>query len=827
MIGLEQLIRVKMMGKGISAGDAYKLAKEPWVQQMAQDYMDGKPLPAGMSELGPKDLEKFKADAAKANVPFTQYLRSEFAGVPFKGEAAYHAGGGSQAVGREAAGLLGNPSAPAVAAPAPASSGPLEMLQNKVMANEIGARPSAVPYESTQHSWMVDAPGRAPNDKFERVTASWVPRLMADLQIPEYQARGIMGGIAPETSGFVNLKEKASRWNPNAEDPGKGGRGLMQWTNTEGRGRGRRADFEKHSASLGLDINDPEASYQNLIRELNGSESRALERLKKTTNAEDAAVTFERAYLRPGAKHEKASANYAKTASGLVPSLDRKPEITTSLPEGGSGIETSIPQSSFGGSGDVTPQGVTRMTADNTSTPVGVSARVGTPRGGPSASGAAVIDTPPPSSPPPLPARNPNVPTFGASPGRTGVGGPTVQRIAEAYAASAGRTGVGGNTRPAAPPPLPTPNPLGPGRGAPPLPMPNPRRGGIDATAQVGAMNGGLPPAPAYGNAQISPQLPTQTPFGSRIAERVAPPTVAVTGSADNGVGSQRYGYDPVARGSANVASPNFRSPGPGGAMGSMPGLVLSPPDLNQSSHPKNVFLGGSSSHPKNVFPPAPPSHIPVLSGTPGVSSHPKNVMPGSQFTPGIRPMTGATGVPATPLPGGLGMNPFTAANLSQNQRPTTLQATVQALTPPMPMRKPAPMPMAAPPIAAPRAAPPAAARARPGAAMPTAPLAPAPKQEGMGVLGPSFGGGHSPATSPTRSAFSGMTPSQAQGDIASAHMRAAAALHQSAQRVQQGFLVNRATMNANLERRRMPLGSTRGQQSYIRSPINTGYGYL
>jgi hypothetical protein len=820
--GLETFIANRLTAKGLTEGEARRFAKLDWVKQMARDVVAGKPLPPGLSNLGPKDVQTFRDRAASTGVPMEQIFRSQFFGstttkagdptlqLPLgRGEAAPPV-------------PTANPMR-AATPPPPSSSGPLEMLDNKVSANENKARadeigsnrpmqsyPGRPPgYEGTHHSWMVDAPQGS--RKPYALTAKDISPQSLDIIAREAQRNN--QSIDAVIDNALNRI---------------GGTGYSGKTDSLHSVLTAPGQYEAHDfLQSGRFKPATEEHRQQVLGRL---QSKALGQLPDIT---EGATTYRAESYVEGKGRNKTFARAAREGNwptiggnvyGTDPGMTLGPYAATGKPYDLSQPET-VP--SLDGRPGISDDGFSITASDFGGGPApavpSAIASTGSRRAAPSATAAFAVA--PPAELPPPPARNPNMPTYGASQGRTGVGGPTIQRIAEAYAASAGRTGVGGDTRMSPPPPMPGRNPLRvppslsafgtAGRaGAPPGASVSVDAGRVTLPqmAQAYASQGR---AGASATVDATPiPLPTRNPLRDTSALRA--------------YGSTGMAHSMPFATSASPIRPGISATGsvgvPNGGLPAAPAYARA--ELNTSSHPKNVFLGGSSSHPKNVFPPIAPQSVPVLSGTPGVSSHPKNGLPGSRMPEGIRPTIGSN-IPLMPLPSGLGMNPFTAMTLSRNQQPQTLQATVQSLAqsaPPVPLRRPTP-----PTVTSPMAAPQAAARARPGIspAAPIAPMAPAPKPEGMGVLGPSFGGGHSPATSPTRSAFSGMTPSQAQGDIAKAHMRAAAELHASAQRVQQGFLVNRATMQANMERRRLPLGSTRGQQSYIRSPINTGYGYL
>jgi hypothetical protein len=130
-------------------------------------------------------------------------------------------------------------------------------------------------------------------DGFDHKRGAWVIKhLMEDLDpLMDFQAAGIVGNLAGE-SGIQAINEIRPLV------PGsRGGWSWAQWTGP------RRVAFEEHAAARGLDIHSDEAAYEFLVKELRTTERRALKRLRKTKNIEDATYVFEVAFERPSDPH--------------------------------------------------------------------------------------------------------------------------------------------------------------------------------------------------------------------------------------------------------------------------------------------------------------------------------------------------------------------------------------------------------------------------------------------------------------------------------------------------------------------------------------------
>lgn len=126
---------------------------------------------------------------------------------------------------------------------------------------------------------------------FASKSAKLTSDLMKDLGLTREQAAGLVGNLAHESAGLnINIEEKVSNKH------GTKGYGLAQWTDNPP-GKGRRTDLANFAESNGLPMNSYEAQYKFLIKELQTTESRALNLIRSAKTPEEAAaaaVAFER-----------------------------------------------------------------------------------------------------------------------------------------------------------------------------------------------------------------------------------------------------------------------------------------------------------------------------------------------------------------------------------------------------------------------------------------------------------------------------------------------------------------------------------------------------
>jgi hypothetical protein len=127
--------------------------------------------------------------------------------------------------------------------------------------------------------------------------------IKSELGVSDAVAAGIVGNLAHESGGFLQLQEidpmiKGSR----------GGFGYAQWTGS------RRVEFEKWAADKGIDPNSYEANKGFLIHELkNTAEGSVLKELENVTDPLEATKIISDKFLRPGKPHMNSRLAWTKT----------------------------------------------------------------------------------------------------------------------------------------------------------------------------------------------------------------------------------------------------------------------------------------------------------------------------------------------------------------------------------------------------------------------------------------------------------------------------------------------------------------------------------
>ncbi len=173
------------------------------------------------------------------------------------------------------------------------------------------------------------APGtsvRVPEGK--RGSLDEVTKFFVDKGFSPEQAAGIAGNLMQESS-----------LNPNAinkEGGGQGAHGIAQW-------RGDRwTGLQEFAKSRGTSPYDLYTQLEYIMHELNTREKKALDLLKKSTTAEEAARNFSKAYERAGAgAHDEKRVAYANQALQSF-SKAGSPEMMTAAPMGGAAAGTQI-----------------------------------------------------------------------------------------------------------------------------------------------------------------------------------------------------------------------------------------------------------------------------------------------------------------------------------------------------------------------------------------------------------------------------------------------------------------------------------------------------
>lgn len=116
------------------------------------------------------------------------------------------------------------------------------------------------------------------------VVAEKVYNFLTNRGMPDYQIYGILGNMKAESN-----MDPAAEQVPN--DPDRGGKGLVQWDD-------RKYNLYDYAEQENKTWQDPDLQIQFMWYELNGSESDAYTRLRKTSNTKDATLIFHRFYER-------------------------------------------------------------------------------------------------------------------------------------------------------------------------------------------------------------------------------------------------------------------------------------------------------------------------------------------------------------------------------------------------------------------------------------------------------------------------------------------------------------------------------------------------
>lgn len=155
---------------------------------------------------------------------------------------------------------------------------------------------------------------------FRAVAPPYMRKFMADFDASELDAAAVFGNLGHESKGLTDDQEDK----PLA---GRGGRNWSQWTGE------RRVAFEAYCARAGKDPDSDEAAYAYLYLELKGiegSEGRAIAKLKAADGLEAKVKAFELAYLRAHKKY-KHYASRLKWAEIALDALRSAP--ATQVPE--------------------------------------------------------------------------------------------------------------------------------------------------------------------------------------------------------------------------------------------------------------------------------------------------------------------------------------------------------------------------------------------------------------------------------------------------------------------------------------------------------------
>jgi hypothetical protein len=716
-----------LVQQGLTPKEARELAARPDVMRVAKDKYNGKPVPQGMKDLK-ADLPRIRQQADKAGVSFGTYVGSTVFGKPFKGEQAFFNTEGNAAAGKAAASLPPGQKA----APPPINPIASQAFQPSSTGGLHAPKTSVAPMGPQDFGWLFNKPASGESGFHSAISRA------EGTTDAKAQAAGFASGYdVPLGYGKYGTPSKP----------------LTEMTLKEAYDFGnqirRNPDNPHNSSALG--------KFQivgSTLKDVMGAAGLSWDDTFSAENQQKLAnVIAERQGVKSttwaGFGVHPAELDKARTA---WKSGDNLPGSTLQL---GTPDPFNPAEGMWEGAGSV------GSLTDEFSPGISATASAGMVPMSPSAQANAVM------------------------PGGLVGGGTT----------PSGRTPFAGGPGTAASP-------------APAMPSRNPMRvPQISATGQVGAMNGGLPPAPAYANAQFAPPappMPTRNPLRNVTAQAFG--ATGMPNQMPSAMGSAQFG--PQA--SASVGAMN----------GGLP--------------PAPAFGKASFGVPSAL------AHLVGRSPLPAAQT--MSPMPSmAPRTQGFG-MTNATGL-ASPLPSGLGMNPMAAAMMSMRALPVmpgSLMGAGTALpgatpfaggigSPAMPRAAAMPMPGTA------------AARGRPTAtpgAMPARPGAPAaygPGAAGMGAgVGPpqpmvgtingrsaGLNNGFAPGS------WGNATNSMKLQDIGASYGAGAAALSAAINRGLQGFRANRAA-NAGARAagvRNIMNWSRSGQVMGV--PQSAGYGYL
>lgn len=177
---------------------------------------------------------------------------------------------------------------------------------------------------------------------WEQLAPQVITRLSRDLQLTPQQAAGIVGQLGHESDGLQAINE----YQP-AVPGSRGGFGWAQWTGP------RRKQFEAFAADRQMDVTDPEANYQYLVHELtNTPESRVVDRLRASPDAQAAGRVFTDQFLRPGVPAYDSRASWTERAlNAIIPSAQAG---TLPAPDAGSIVWDDVPQGGQIDAGSIT-----------------------------------------------------------------------------------------------------------------------------------------------------------------------------------------------------------------------------------------------------------------------------------------------------------------------------------------------------------------------------------------------------------------------------------------------------------------------------------------
>jgi Phage tail lysozyme len=136
---------------------------------------------------------------------------------------------------------------------------------------------------------------------FRRKAPGIMDKLMAEFQLSDLQAAGVLGNIGEECNGFRTFQEQHPR-------AGRGGFGWCQWT------ADRRVKFEKFCQDKNVSTTSDEGNYGFLELELTTTFKNVVPHLRAKSNLKDAVTVFEAEFEIAGVAALNVRTSYAQTA---------------------------------------------------------------------------------------------------------------------------------------------------------------------------------------------------------------------------------------------------------------------------------------------------------------------------------------------------------------------------------------------------------------------------------------------------------------------------------------------------------------------------------
>jgi hypothetical protein len=188
---------------------------------------------------------------------------------------------------------------------------------------------AAAPFNPAGVPTVPAQPTNLADDAVDR-TGLIVDHMMGTFGLTHEQAAGVAGNLLHETDQFRGMHEYG-------QPADQGGIGFAHWTGV------RRDAFEAWAAERGLDVNSDEANLGFLDHELLTTENAALEALRGTETAAEAARVFEDRYERAGVVNMRS--RLALTNQALLATADRATITPQSSPALIAALQNTLVQS--------------------------------------------------------------------------------------------------------------------------------------------------------------------------------------------------------------------------------------------------------------------------------------------------------------------------------------------------------------------------------------------------------------------------------------------------------------------------------------------------